>query len=263
MWVGEAGHVSVRIEGAAGTVEAIFWLNVQAVGLALLAGRLPPLLGHSAAQHRLALVAARAPWSLLPTFWAWLWLALMLFSDLVIAGPVLTVWGTHYRAGSFIRSCRLYDRPDAVEPLQLLPRARPLPHRVVAPAHGLPDAELRRAGPGHDPLSAGDLPARHCPDAVAGHAAAVRQHRRLVHDRRHGLHRLVPGRLPARSRGQAEPDQLSAARPFLGVAVTFLIITIPRLGQVFAIFSDRFQVFAVVFVIVVLQALLDRLRPLH
>jgi hypothetical protein len=49
--------------------------------------------------------------------------------------------------------------------------------------------------------------------------------------------------------------------PFLGVAVTFLIITIPRLGRLLTIFSDRFQVFAVVFVIVVLQALLDRLRP--
>jgi len=49
--------------------------------------------------------------------------------------------------------------------------------------------------------------------------------------------------------------------PFLGVAITFLIITIPRVGRMLAVLSDRFQVFAVVFVIVVLQAVLDRLRP--
>ena len=36
MWVGEAGHVSVRVESAAAVEEATFWLRVQAVGLALL-----------------------------------------------------------------------------------------------------------------------------------------------------------------------------------------------------------------------------------
>lgn len=260
MWVGEAGHVSVRSEGGQATVEAIFWLDVQAVGLAFLpavflhfsdillrsTGSLSPL-------RRVAVVAAYILGAL--------WLALILSGDAVIAQPRLVGWGTHYEAGSLYPAFAVYTIGLTVWSLHNFLRARArcltaslrrrmgyLSFSFVLPALGMIAYLLVPY------LSA-------LPDAVlvlfpvaASIGVSVMMAVLAYVVSYQGVH------LPDRVIKQSLVTYLLRG-PFLGVAVTFLIITIPRLGQMFTIFSDRFQVFAVVFVIVVLQALMDRFRP--
>jgi len=108
MWVGEAGHVSVRSEDAESLEEAVFWLRVQAIGLALLPAAylhfsdvLLRSTGSLSVGRRAAVVAAYVLGAV--------WLGLALMTDLVIKGPVLTVWGTHFSAGSLYPLFMLYS----------------------------------------------------------------------------------------------------------------------------------------------------------
>lgn len=260
MWVGEAGHVSVRSQGGQATVEAVFWLDVQAVGLALL----PAAFFHFS-DILLRSTGSLSPWRRIAVAAAYvlgaLWLALIHAGDAVIAGPRLMAWGTHYAAGPLYPAFAIYTIALTVWSLHNFLRARSrcltaslrrrmaylassftlpalgmIPYLLVTYLTILPDALLVlfpiAASVGVAPMI-----------AVLAYIVSYQ-----------GVH------LPDRVIKQSLVNYLLRG-PFLGVAVTFLIIAIPRLGQTFAIFSDRFQVFAVVFVIVVLQALLDRLRP--
>lgn len=261
MWVGEAGHISVRNNQPEALEEAIFWLRVQAVGLALLPAAylhvsdiLLRSTGSLSTSRRAAVVTAFAVGAG--------WLVLLLGTDLVIAGPALTVWGTHFRPGVLYPAFVLYAGVLSLWSLYGFFRAR---HRCLT-------ASLRRRmgylafsfimpGLGFIPylLSASAL--ERLPDVVlillplAGSLGVTPM--------------IVVLAYIASYQGVLLPDRVVKQRlvyyllrgPFLGVAVTFLVITVPRLGRIMALFSDRFQVFAVVFVIVVLQALLDYIRP--
>ena len=261
MWVGEAGHISVRSADPAVVDDAVFWLKIQSVGLALLpaaylffSDMLLRSTGSLSVLRRAVVVAAYALGAV--------WLALMLFSDLVIAGPALRVWGTAYRAGPLYPLFAAYAIALTLGSLVNFFRARyrcltaSLRRRMgylcfsfVIPALGmityLLAAYLSPSAP--DPLQVLFVL---CGSIAVSVMVVVLAY--IVSYQ--GV--LLPDRVVKQSlityllRG-----------PFLGVAVTFLIITIPRLSDYFAVFSDRFLVFAVVFVIVVLQAVLDRLQP--
>ncbi len=261
MWVGETGHVSVRYSDAQSVEEAVFWLRVQAVGLALLPAAylhfsdvLLRSTGSLSTGRRAAVVAAYVLGAL--------WLVLAVNTDLVIAGPLLTVWGTHYRAGSLYPAFALYTIGLTLWSLynffharyrcltaSLRRRMGYLSFSFVVPALGmipyLLATYLLTTLPA--PLLALLPVAASCGVSVMIVVLAyIVSYQGVV--------------LPDRVVKQSLINYLLRG-PFLGVAITFLIITIPRIGHVLAIFSDRFQVFAVVLVIVVLQALLDRLRP--
>jgi hypothetical protein len=262
MWVGEAGHVSVRDETPQRVEEAVFWLRVQFVGLSLLpaaylhvSDMLLRSTGSLSAGRRAAVVGAYLVGGV--------WLALAIATDSVVAGPVLTVWGTHYRAGVLYPVFAAYTIGLTLWSLYYVFRARfrcltaSLRRRMaylgisfILPALGivpyllatyllddLPDVVLA----GLPVLASGGV------SVMVVVLAYIVSYQGVM--------------LPDRVVKQSLITYLLRG-PFLGVAVTFLIITIPRLGRMFAIFSDRFLVFAVVFVIVVLQAILDRLRPL-
>ncbi len=262
MWVGEAGHSSVRDTTAASLAEAVFWLRVQALGLALLPAAylhfsdiLLRSTGSLSVGRRAAVVAAYAIGTL--------WLALTWLTDLVIAGPALTVWGTHFRAGALYPLFVVYAIGLTLWSLLNFFRTRArcltasLRRRMaylglsfVVPALGMIPYLL--ATYALDVL----------PDpwlAVLPVCGSIGVTIMMV-----ALAYIVSYQgvfLSDRVVKQSLINYLLRG-PFLGVAITFIIITVPRLGRVFAVFTDRFQVFAVVFVIVVLQALLDRLRPL-
>ena len=262
MWVGEAGHISVRDDDA---------------------GQLWPRPSSGCACRRWGWRCCRQPICICPTFCCaaqarcpWdgaaplssayvvggLWLALTWWTGLVIAGPVLTVWGTHYRAGSLYPLFVVYAIGLTLWSLLNIFRTRArcltasLRRRMaylglsfVVPALGMIPYLLATYALDvlPDPLLA-ILP-------VCGSIGVTVMIVTLAY--------IVSYQgvfLPDRVVKQSLINYLLRG-PFLGVAITFIIITVPRLGRVFAVFTDRFQVFAVVFVIVVLQALLDRLRP--
>lgn len=262
MWVGEAGHVSVREESATAVEEATFWLRVQAVGLALLPAAylfFSDMLLRSTG----SLSTARRAFVVLGYLMGAMWLALMLFSEQVIARPVLTVWGTHYRAGGLYPLFAVYAMAFTVWSLYNFLRAR---QRCLT-------ASLRRRM-GYLGLSF-VLPALGViPYLLATYVLSTVPAPALVLFPLAGSIgvpiMIVVLAYVASYQGVLLPDRVVKQSlimyllraPFLGVAVTFLIITIPRLGRFATIFSDRFLVFSVVFVIVVLLALLDWLRPL-
>jgi hypothetical protein len=262
MWVGEAGHVSVRDESAIAVEEATFWLRVQAVGLALLPAAylfFSDMLLRSTG----SLSTARRAFVVLAYMLGAVWLVLMLFTDRVIAGPVLTAWGMHYRAGEFYPLFAVYAMAFTLWSLYNFFRAR---QRCLT-------ASLRRRM-GYIGLSF-VLPALGVvPYLLATYVLATVPAPALVLFPLAGSIgvpiMIVTLAYVASYQGVLLPDRVVKQSlimyllraPFLGVAVTFLIITIPRLGRLAAFFSDRFLVFSVVFVIVVLLALLDWLRPL-
>jgi hypothetical protein len=261
MWVGEAGHISAHNLDAQGLAEATFWLHVQSAGLALLpaayfhfSDMLLRSTGSLSLSRRAAVIAAYLAGAI--------WLVLLLLSDWVIAGPVLAPWGVSYAAGPLYAVFIVYVISLTLWSLGAFFRARSrcltlslrrrmgyLSFSLIVPALGtipyllatyllnvIPDPWLVLL-----PL-AGSI----------GVAVMVVVLAYIVSYQ--GVF------LPDRVVKQGLINYLLRG-PFLGVAVTFLIIAIPRLGQALPFFSDRFQVFAVVFVIVVLQALLDRMRP--
>ncbi len=262
MWVGEAGHISVRTEEGHALEEAHFWLGVQSVGLAFMpaaslyfSDMLLRSTGSLSVGRRLAVIVAYVLGAL--------WLALLLLTDLIIAGPVLTVWGTHYRAGDLYPAFALYAITLTLWSLYNFLRAR---HRCLTTSlrrrMGYLSFAFAVPALGLIPYLLATYLLTSLPGPVLvllPIAGSIGVSVMVV-----VLAYIVSYQgvlLPDRVVKQSLINYLLRG-PFLGVAVTFLIITIPRLGRVLTIFSDRFLVFAVVFVIVVLQAILDRLRPL-
>jgi len=49
--------------------------------------------------------------------------------------------------------------------------------------------------------------------------------------------------------------------PFLAICVILLILLVPRFGRILGIQTDKFLVFAMIFVIIILQVLIERLKP--
>jgi hypothetical protein len=261
MWLGEAGHVSARSADTQSLREAVFWLHVQAVGLALLpaayihfSDMLLRSTGSLSTGRRVVVVVAYITGAA--------WLALMLLTDTVMAGPVLTVWGSHFQTGTLYPAYVVYSVTLTLWSLYNFFRAR---HRCLT-------TSLRRRmgylsftfvvpALGFIPYLLAALMLTAVPEPLlvlfplAGSIGVVPMIVVLAY--------IVSYQgvfLPDRVVKQSLINYLLRG-PFLGVVVTFLVIAIPRLGHVLDLFSDRFLIFAVVFIIVVLQAALDRLRP--
>ncbi len=261
MWVGDAGHISIRADDLTSQHGAVFWLRVQALGLALLpaaylhfSDTLLRSTGSLSVGRRASVVGAYVAGGA--------FLLLMLGTELVIARPVLAPWGTHYVAGPLYPLFAVYSIALTLWALFNFFRAR---HRCIT-------ASLRRRM-GYVVLAfvvpaLGTIPyllVTYLRDAlpdpvltlfpVAGSVGVSVMAVVLAY-----LVSYQGVLLPDRVVKQSLINYLLRG-PFLGVAVTFLIITIPRVGRLLGAATERFQVFAVIFVIVLLQASLDKLRP--